>query len=309
MPREIIAQVVFDEIAAQIAAIESQQALVAMTNFVAREQARRVLTEQIIARLDRLIDGADKGQKKKLRALKRQAGAVKGLLQQAHDQLFATVRRQIEHGDYPAAEFMQLLSEYEERHEPETWSDPPLYDRLDTFVDGLLQIEEMPRLQRQPEAEMVLYQPTPARIVLDLVRRLQLCRDDVFYDLGSGLGRVPIIVDLVSEAQVKGVEYEPAYVDYARRRARILNLPRATFINADAREVNYADGTIFYLYTPFKGKILQGVLDLLRYEARRRRIRVCTYGPGTLEVLGEEWLASSDGREPDIDRPMIYESR
>ena len=309
MAREFIEQAVLDDIAEQIAAIERDQVLLELTNFVAREQACRLLSDQIIARLDQLIDRADKGQRKKLRAVKRSAGATRSRLQQAHEQLYAAVRAQIQRGNYPPAAFTQTLAAYAERHRREVWSDPPLYDCLDTFVDGLLQIEELPRAHRQPEPEMVLYQATPARIVLDLVRRLQIGPGDVFYDLGSGLGRVAIVVGLASDAQVQGVEYEPAYVDYARRRARILNVPRTTFINADAREVDYADGTIFYLYTPFKGKILQGVLDLLRYAARRRRIRVCTYGPGTLEVLPQEWLASTDGWEPDMDRPTIYESR
>ncbi len=84
---------------------------------------------------------------------------------------------------------------------------------------------------------------------------------------------------------------------------------RTTFINGDARDVDYADGTVFYLYTPFKGSVLQTVLERLRAESQRRRIRVCTYGPGTLEVLPQEWLVSSDSWEPDIHRPTIYESR
>lgn len=269
MARALIEQAVFDELAKQIAAIADNRTLVEMPNFGPREQARTVLTEQIIARLDRLIDGADKGQKKKLRALKRQADTIRGDLLQAHEQLFTTTRHQIQRGDYPPSACMELLSHYEEHYRQEIWRDPPHYDGLDTFVDGVLQIEELPRVQLQPEAEMVLYQPTPARIVLNLVRRLQLDHADVFYDLGAGLGRVAIIAGLVSSAVVKGVEYEPAYVEYARQRTEMLNLPRTTFITADARDVNYADGTVFYLYTPFKGNILGTVLNRLRDEDRK----------------------------------------
>lgn len=308
MARALIEQAVFDELAQQMAAIASDHTLVEIPNFVPRERARVLLTEQIIGRLDRLIDGADKGQKKKLRALKRQADTIRGDLLQVHEQLFTTVRHQIQRGGPPDA-CMELLSRYEEHYRQEIWRDPPHYDALDTFVDGVLQIEELPRVQLEPEAEMVLYQPTPARIVLNLVRRLQLGHADVFYDLGSGLGRVAIIAGLVSSAVVKGVEYEPAYVEYARHRAEMLNLPRTTFITSDARAVNYADGTVFYLYTPFKGNILGTMLDRLRDESRRRRIRVCTYGPGTLEVLPQDWLVSIDEWEPDVHRPTIYESR
>lgn len=307
MAHEPIEPGVFAAVAEQISAIDRDSLLVEPPNFVVRDQARRGLTEGIVARLERLIDGADKGERKKLRALKRQAGVTKSRLDQADELLYATVRTYTQRDDYPTI-CLELFRQYEEQYQRELWSDPPLYDRLDTFVDGLLQIEELPRIQRPPEEEMVLYQPTPARIVLDLVRRLQLGPHDVFYDLGSGLGRVALIVGLVSDAQVHGVEYEPTYVDYARRRTRILGLQRATFTNADVRDVAYKDGTVFYLYTPFKGKILQRVLDMLQHEARSRRIRICTYGPGTLEVLGQTWFRSTDDWEPDIHRPTIYES-
>ena len=156
---------------------------------------------------------------------------------------------------------------------------------------------------------MVYYQPTPARIVLDLVDRLSLSSTDLFYDLGSGLGRVVITAALVSSAHMRGVEFEPAYCEYAQRHARALGLANVSFVNADAREVRYADGTVFFLYTPFKGTILQRVVQLLQFEARQRKIRVCTYGPGTLEMLQQDWLRSVDDAEPTIHRAAIFESR
>ncbi len=309
MPREVIEQALYDEIEAQIAAIEQQGELVDIDNYLRREQARRMIDEEIVARLERLIDRADKGQKKKLRAVKRHATAVKSMLLQVHEQLWARTREGIRQGAFPAVELLPLLQGYVEPRRREKWSDPPRYDALDTFVDGLLQIDEMPRTREQPDPEMVLYQPTPARIVLDLLQRSQPGPHDVVYDLGSGLGRVPLLVGLVCDAITIGVEYEPAYVEYARRRAQMLNLPRVQFLHADARDVNYADGTVFYLYTPFKGKILQRVMELLRYEARSRQIRVCTYGPGSLDVAPQEWLVSADGRPPNVNQPWIFVSQ
>ncbi len=60
MAREFIEQAVLDDLAEQIAAVERDQVLLALTNFVPREQACRLLSDQIIARLDQLIDRADK---------------------------------------------------------------------------------------------------------------------------------------------------------------------------------------------------------------------------------------------------------
>lgn len=309
MVYESIHPAVYDEINAQIEHIGSDRLLAEATNFVAREAARRLLDRSVVDRLETLMQDADKGPKKRLRALKRQALGVKSVLEQANERLFATFRNKLKREDYTTAELIELFRGYIEPSSSEEWSDPPRYDYLDTFIDGVLQISVTPRQQRQPEPEMVYYQPTPARIVLDMVARLRLTQDDVFYDLGSGLGRVPILVALVSDARAKGVEFEPAYHDYAQRRVRDLRIPRVTCINADVRDVNYADGTVFFLYTPFRGKILQRVFDLLRYESRKRNISICTYGPGTLDAARQSWLGSIDDQEPDIHHVTIFHRR
>lgn len=297
---------VFADLQARIAIIEHDLSLAGDAAFVAREAARAEIEQQIV-RLEQLMAGAPKGEKQRLRALKRQALAVQRRLEYDNEQLFVSLRAQVQAGDYDKAALRLTLERCVDPNLPEEWDDPPRYDALDTLVDGILQIGTLPRAQRQPEPDMVGYQPTPARIVLDLVRRLALGPADVLYDLGCGLGRVVLLAALASDARVTGVEFEPTYVAFAQRRAADLNLARASFINADAREVNYADGTVFFLYTPFKGKILQRVLALLRYEAGRRRIRVCGYGPGTLDLLEQDWLAAVD--EPDIHRAEIFVSR
>jgi hypothetical protein len=266
-----------------------------------------VLDLRILSTVDRLIDDADKGEKKKLRAVKRQALRVKSLLEQANEHLYEAFRIGIKLERFTPSEILERLSGYIEPSLHEEWDDPPRYDHLDTFVDGVLRVGVLPRAQREPDPEMVLYQPTPARIVLDMVRRLQLGPDDVFYDLGSGVGRVTILAALLSGACAKGVEYETAYAEYAQRRVKELSLSRVEFINADARDVKYADGTVFFLYTPFKGKILQRVLALLRDESRRRHIRVCTYGPGTMELMEEGWTVGAGHPEPDIHQVAIFE--
>ena len=309
MRQEFIHPDVFSEIQAAIVPIEQDHSLEEATNFMGRASAQCHLEEHVFSRIEHLLARADKGDKKKLRALKRQALRLQALLDQANAQLFASFRTQITTGAYSTAQLRQTLRGYSERVDREEWDDPPRYDDLDTFVDGLLQIETLPRAQRQPDPQMVGYQPTPARIVLDMVERLGLASDDVFYDLGSGLGRVVILVGLLSGSRAKGIEFEPAYCGYAQRHAAALGLSHVAFVNADAREVKYADGTVFFLYTPFKGTILQRVMELLHYEARTRRIRVCTYGPGALDILDQDWLASVDPREPDIHQVTIFESR
>ena len=299
----------YAELQARLAAVEADRSLADVPNFFARAAARTSIDRHVIRRVEYLLDGADKGEKKRLRALKREALRIQNLLAQVDEQFFVSFRRQIAAGAYTPAGVRELLRGFVEPCEREEWSDPPRYDPLDTFLDGILRISLLPRPQLRPDPEMVYYQPTPARIVLDMVDRLSLSPQDVVYDLGSGLGRVVCLVALVSEACGIGVEFEPAYAAHAQRSARELGLARAAFVNADARDVIYADGTVFFLYTPFKGAILQRVVELLRHEAGKRRIRVCTYGPGTLDMAQQEWLVCADDREPGVDHVAIFESR
>ena len=113
---------------------------------------------------------------------------------------------------------------------------------------------------------------------------------------------------LLSEAQAKGIEFEPAYCDYARQCAKELNLSRVEFTNADAREVDYSDGTVFFMYTPFEGRLLQEVLEKLKGESRRRKIRVCTYGPCTLQVSRQGWLKRVDQNGNSVDKLTVFEN-
>ena len=180
------------------------------------------------------------------------------------------------------------------------------YDYLDELVSGILQFEN-PDTVAELAAEMVFYQPTPARHVFDLIDRIALTERDVLVDLGSGLGHVPLLAAICTNARCIGIELELAYVDCARRSAKTLNLPRVTFIQQDARATDFSIGTVFFLYTPFTGTIMRTVLDALRVEAARRAIRVCAFGPCTPTIAGEPWLEAAGPLE--TDRVVIFHSR
>jgi SAM-dependent methyltransferase len=155
---------------------------------------------------------------------------------------------------------------------------------------------------------MVFYQPTPARIVLELIEKADLTKEDVFYDAGSGLGQVAILVNLLSGVRTKGVELEPAYCDYARRCTRELNLSQVEFMNVDAREADYSDGTVFFMYTPFEGSLLQEVLEKLKGESCKRMIWVYTYGPCTLQVARQSWLERVDRNGDCMHKLAMFRS-
>ena len=161
---------------------------------------------------------------------------------------------------------------------------------LDLFTNGLFPLPVPPQETAARHPDMVHYQKTPARFIFALAERAAFAREDVFVDVGAGLGHVALLVHLLSGVPAQGIEIEPAYCALATGWATELGLPQVTFVEADARFADYARGTVFFLYTPFGGGMLAEVLERLRTEAHRRPIRLFTYGPCTLAVARQPWL-------------------
>ncbi len=181
------------DLTARNAALAHDPSLVDPVSFAARDDL-----SQEIERLDNLIADSHPGQQRRLWGLRQEALRARNLLDEAHKHFFAVYRRQIRENLLTPSEFRALLQRYTLPGPAEAWSDPPRYDLLDTLVDGLLQIDVPPQTQLPVEPEMIPYQATPARIVLDMADRLALSSDDVLYDLGAGLGRVVFILALAS---------------------------------------------------------------------------------------------------------------
>ncbi|QWT18790.1 methyltransferase domain-containing protein [Bacillus sp. NP157] len=182
------------------------------------------------------------------------------------------------------------------------------YDALDALLAGVFAIDEPASHDAAPPAGMVFYQPTPARHIVDAIGRAGLSRDDHVVDLGSGLGHVPMLLRVLSDASVSGVEREPAYVECARNAATALGLHDVSFHCADAREADYSRTTVFYLFTPFTGTVLRDVVLRIAREASHRSLRVIALGPCTRTFARQAWLRS-DAADPEAaDRVVIFRS-
>jgi histone methylation protein DOT1 len=179
----------------------------------------------------------------------------------------------------------------ETTEQPNATEDPDSFDSLDELVSGVFRFAVSDEPKIDLSSEMVAYQPTPSRHIFELIGHANLTAEDVFIDLGSGLGHVPLLIAICTKARAIGIELEPSYVECATQCARDLKLVNAAFLEMDARDADLSSGTVFYLYTPFRGAILRSVLDRLRTEAKTRTIRVCSFGPCTPIVSAESWLA------------------
>jgi hypothetical protein len=233
------------------------------------------------------------------------AKALRTRLEAANAELYQSVRADIVRGGQPR-ELLHWLGDSACQNE----SKGPLpglgFDYRDELVSEVLQLCEPSEPNFLPSPEMVFYQPTPVRHILHLIAATGLAEDDVFVDLGSGLGHVPLLVSMVTGAQSLGIEVQAAYVASALECAQRLHLSRVRFIPQDAREADLSSGTVFYLYSPFNGSILTDVLSALRMESTRRSIKICSLGPCTRTVANETWLKASALR--DAGRITVFDS-
>jgi hypothetical protein len=295
------------EIQSYIEAIEKDPLPYEEENFDTRIGIIDFIEFQVIGQIEELL--LKTAQPDQLILLKYRAEKVITELEEIDFNLFKKLHAKIRTGEYTGKEFKKLVNEYidfdldDNEHQEE-----PGYDNLDVFINGLSPFQTMPEQTKDLEPEMVYYQKTPARIVFEIVEKAHFTKEDVFFDLGSGLGQVAILVNLLAGITVKGVEFEPAFCNYARDCVAELNLPNVTFINVDARKADYSEGTVFFMFTPFKGEIMEGVLAILRNESLRRKIKIITYGPCTVQVALQSWLHSAPSEDDNIYKLSAFTS-
>jgi hypothetical protein len=295
------------EIQSYIEALENDASLDEEKNFDQRIDALDLMEFQVFDQLDDLQLKAN--QKEQLVLLKSRAEIIKSRLEGINFNLFQKLRADIKTQKYTGEQFKNLISEYVDfdlnhtAHQQEAG-----YDNLDIFINGLLCFDPMPEPTKDLEPEMVFYQKTPTRIIFEMIEKADFSKDDVFFDLGSGLGQIGILVNLLTGVRTVGVEFEPAFYEYARNCAMQLNLFNVGFVNVDARKADYSTGTIIFMYTPFNGEIMEDVLEALRQESLQRKIKVITYGPCTAQVRLQSWLHSVTPNDECIYKLAIFTS-
>ncbi len=174
---------------------------------------------------------------------------------------------------------------------PQQWGQPHYgYEDLDFLLDEIFLPKPHPSASLQLERGMARYELTPTSVILELMERIAFNDDDVFYDLGSGLGKATMFVHLLTGVRCVGVEYQPDFCAYAAHQARGLNLSDVRYLNSDARHVDYADATVFFFFNPFGETIFTTVLNRLQLEAQERELRICSYGSSSQLLSELPWL-------------------
>ncbi|HWZ89674.1 MAG TPA: hypothetical protein VNW92_12510 [Polyangiaceae bacterium] len=128
-----------------------------------------------------------------------------------------------------------------------------------------------------PGPDLIGYHASGVAAIVRALATVPVQREDVFVDLGAGLGKVVLAAHLLTGATARGVELQPALAERAQAAAR--RLGAAVELSAgDAQNADLASGTVFYLYAPFTGAVLSKVLARLLCVASEHAIVVCALG-------------------------------
>jgi len=179
----------------------------------------------------------------------------------------------------------------------------PPRDR-DEWLDLLWDLDEIAEDGPELPLGCVPYLPCPVSTLLEAVERASVTSEDVFVDVGSGVGRTAVLVSLLTGAGCIGIEVQPSLVEAARGRAAWLNLDRTRFVHGDAAELLrfITVGTVFFFNCPFGGDRMHRALDDLEDIARTRQIRICCVHMPHLE---RPWLVRVPSTSVELD---VYQS-
>jgi predicted RNA methylase len=116
----------------------------------------------------------------------------------------------------------------------------------------------------------VCYQPTKARPLRNLLNSLDLPRDSGFVDLGSGKGRVWLVAAQCGFQRIIGVEFSPELCESTRQNVEIFRrrfglTARIDIVMSDAAHYRIQpDQSIFFMYNPFDGVVMEQVMANIR---------------------------------------------
>jgi precorrin-6B methylase 2 len=184
----------------------------------------------------------------------------------------AELRAQIRSGHFERASFFRELEAL------------PLELR-DHWVEEVLGIAYPPLAPQMLPRELITYSPTGVAEIRFLLEQGDLAPGRVLVDLGSGLGKVVLLVALLTGAQAIGIELDAELVAGARSAAAALGLQGASFLHADLRDVPLPEADVYYMFIPLARS--SEILRRLEPLARRKRIVLFSQ---ELDLAQAPWL-------------------
>ena len=174
----------------------------------------------------------------------------------------------------------------------------PTLDR-DAWVDVVLGLDELPDDGPELPSGCVPYLPCAVDVLLRIAARIPVRPDDLFVDIGSGVGRAAVVMHLLTAMVVRGIEVQSGHVRAARNLVAGLGLSKVTFVQGDAVDLveEWASATVFFLYCPFSGERLARFLQKVEMSIRDRDVYICAVD---LPLPACSWLERLAPDEGDL---------
>jgi SAM-dependent methyltransferase len=155
------------------------------------------------------------------------------------------------------------------------------------------------------------YVPVRYKRLFAALRHVGLGADDVFVDLGCGLGRTVFAASWLGARRSLGVEIDPGLVQQARRNLAAGRLAGRDieFICQPAQEFTPAGVTVLFMFHPFGAGTMEQVVQQLDAELDRapRRLRVVYENPIHAAVLEASRHLRPTGRWKPGEQGSGYE--
>ena len=140
-----------------------------------------------------------------------------------------------------------------------------------------------------------IYAPVRYLTLWRFLSRIDWSPDDVFVDIGCGLGRPLMVMARHALTACIGIEYDPALAERGRHNARALRGRRCPIeiVCADAAAADYNSGTVFWLANPFGPRTLETVLERIHQSTfeNPRAIKIIYVHPEFMDVFERaNWL-------------------
>lgn len=181
----------------------------------------------------------------------------------------------------------------------------PLDELWDRHL-GVRTFGHRPGSGKQGDAEWYLhYSPTPYRDLFHFMRTAGLGSDDIFTDLGAGMGRAVFAASWLGAGHAIGIELLPdlaAIAEQNRQGSRLRNRD-IVFCAANALDASLIGTTLLYMFHPFGEQVMERVLAKLGREriatGATRPLRIIYANPVCEDVLAASgWLRLVDDLPP-----------
>jgi precorrin-6B methylase 2 len=154
----------------------------------------------------------------------------------------------------------------------------------------------------------IAYIPTNYISLKKMLDYLQLDKNDVFIDLGCGKGRAIILVGTQKLKKIIGVELRKSMLDIAKKNLASvkINNTKIEIVHADAAEADLKEGTVYFMYKPFKWQTTKRVLENIKesLNSNPRPIRIIYINREEYGVMLDmaDWLVAKG----EIDNSGVF---